>query len=149
MNISPEIMRWLAKPALRVALGHPERIQRVLRRLELVTCARQNFCESVYWAGVQCRLLAIVDADRRHPEIISTQNPLVFDYLPIESAAQARELFVLCRQDTSRTWTAADQRVMSDTIVRQMTQDEANAFWSAYWISNRPVSELLRTQGLW
>lgn len=149
MNITPETIAWLRKPALRVALGHPDRIQRVLRRLELVHRARPSFCEGVYWSDVQRHLLAIVDADRRHPEIISTQNPLVFDYLPIESAVQARELFVLCRQDNSRTWTAAEQRVMSDTLVRQMTEDEAEAFWSAYAVGIQPVSEVLRTQGLW
>ena len=68
---------------------------------------------------------------------LTSQNPLLLDYLEFESAEEAQRAFVLCELD-------------GDTFVwRQMSDDEARRFYLAYEVGVQHVGDILRTKGLW
>ncbi|XXT14858.1 AAA family ATPase [Sorangium sp. So ce429] len=72
---------------------------------------------------------------------LTSQNPLLLDYLSFESAEQVKESFILCRNQAD-----GDRERM---IWRNMTDDEADMFYSAYQVGIEHVGEILRTRGLW
>ncbi|AGP38109.1 AAA family ATPase [Sorangium cellulosum] len=72
---------------------------------------------------------------------LTSQNPLLLDYLTFESAEQVKESFILCRNQAD-----GDRERM---IWRNMTDDEADMFYSAYQVGIEHVGEILRTRGLW
>jgi energy-coupling factor transporter ATP-binding protein EcfA2 len=69
---------------------------------------------------------------------LSSQNPLLLDYLEFASADEVSRSFVLCELDES------DQMVW-----RNMSAEEASSFYSAYEVGIQHVGEILRTKGLW
>jgi energy-coupling factor transporter ATP-binding protein EcfA2 len=72
---------------------------------------------------------------------LTSQNPLLLDYLSFESVEQVKETFILCRTEPD-----GDRDKM---IWRNMTDDEADMFYSAYKVGIEHVGEILRTRGLW
>ncbi|WP_437629750.1 AAA family ATPase [Sorangium sp. So ce854] len=72
---------------------------------------------------------------------LTSQNPLLLDYLSFESAEQVKESFILCRNQAD-----GDRERM---IWRNMTDDEADMFYRAYQVGIEHVGEILRTRGLW
>jgi energy-coupling factor transporter ATP-binding protein EcfA2 len=72
---------------------------------------------------------------------LTSQNPLLLDYLSFDSIEQVKETFILCRprNDGSR----------KRMIWRNMTDDEADMFYRAYKVGIEHVGEILRTRGLW
>ncbi|WP_437720230.1 AAA family ATPase [Sorangium sp. So ce861] len=72
---------------------------------------------------------------------LTSQNPLLLDYLTFESAEQVKESFILCRNQAD-----GDRERM---IWRNMTDDEADMFYRAYQVGIEHVGEILRTRGLW
>lgn len=77
-----------------------------------------------------------IEASRKQA-FLTSQNPLLLDYLEFESAEEAQRAFVLCELD-------------GDTFVwRQMSDDEARRFYSAYEVGVQHVGDILRTKGLW
>ncbi|WP_437806181.1 AAA family ATPase [Sorangium sp. So ce1078] len=72
---------------------------------------------------------------------LTSQNPLLLDYLTFESAEQVKESFILCRNQAN-----GDRERM---IWRNMTDDEADMFYRAYQVGIEHVGEILRTRGLW
>ncbi|WP_438013724.1 AAA family ATPase [Sorangium sp. So ce315] len=72
---------------------------------------------------------------------LTSQNPLLLDYLSFESAEQVKESFILCRNQVD-----GDRERM---IWRNMTDDEADMFYRAYQVGIEHVGEILRTRGLW
>lgn len=74
---------------------------------------------------------------------VSTQSPLLLDYLSFESAEEVRRTFVFCtrRREGAEGATALVWQGLSD--------EDARAFFDAYQVGIQHVSELLRTRGLW
>lgn len=73
---------------------------------------------------------------------LTSQNPLLLDYLEFESAEDVRLGFVLCeRQTTSTNGT--------ELVWRNPTQDEAREFFAAYETGLQSVSEILISKGFW
>ena len=72
---------------------------------------------------------------------LTSQNPLLLDYLVFESVEQVKETFILCRTEPD-----GDRDRM---IWRNMNDDEADMFYSAYKVGVEHVGEILRTRGLW
>ncbi|EPX61195.1 hypothetical protein D187_000978 [Cystobacter fuscus DSM 2262] len=72
---------------------------------------------------------------------LTSQNPLLLDYLSFESAEEVRSSFVLCRTEFHE---GREQLVWEN-----MTAEDAEGFFKAYQVAIQHVSELLRTRGLW
>jgi energy-coupling factor transporter ATP-binding protein EcfA2 len=72
---------------------------------------------------------------------LTSQNPLLLDYLGFESAEEVRSSFVLCRTELH------DGR--EQMVWENMTAEDAEGFFKAYQVGIQHVSELLRTRGLW
>ncbi|MFT3711195.1 MAG: AAA family ATPase [Archangium sp.] len=72
---------------------------------------------------------------------LTSQNPLLLDYLEFDSAEDVRTGFILC------------ERVVSDTGTslrwRNPTQSEAEEFFAAYETGIQRVSDILITKGFW
>jgi len=73
---------------------------------------------------------------------LSTQNPLLLDYLNFESPEDVRRTFVFCE-------TEKDTSGIEQMTWRHLSEDDARAFFDAYEVGIQHVSELLRTRGLW
>ena len=72
---------------------------------------------------------------------VTSQNPILFDYLNFSSEEDLRQQFVLCGLDGNggrpgMTWT-------------QMSTAKAGAFYGAYERGVQYVSEILETEGFW
>ncbi len=72
---------------------------------------------------------------------LTSQNPLLLDYLAFDSALQVKSSFVVCQTELR------DGR--ERMIWRNFTDDEADMFYSAYRVGIEHVGEILRTRGLW
>jgi energy-coupling factor transporter ATP-binding protein EcfA2 len=68
---------------------------------------------------------------------LTSQNPLLIDYLEFDSAEAAQRAFTLCELEGD------------DVVWRQMTDDEAQSFYAAYETGVQHVGDILRTKGLW
>lgn len=84
----------------------------------------------------------LLEKMRGRQAFLSTQNPLLLDYLAFESADEVRRTFVFCE---SKKETDGSERM----VWRNLSQDDAAAFFDAYQVGIQHVSELLRTRGLW
>lgn len=72
---------------------------------------------------------------------LTSQNPLLLDYLGFESTDEVRSSFVLCR---------SEQQGERETLRwENMTAEDAEGFFGAYQVGIQHVSEILRTRGLW
>jgi hypothetical protein len=72
---------------------------------------------------------------------LTSQNPLLLDYLYFDNVEQVKESFILCRTEAD-----GDRDRM---IWRNLTDDEAAMFYEAYKVGLQYVGEILRTRGLW
>jgi len=72
---------------------------------------------------------------------LTSQNPLLLDYLEFESAEEVLSSFVLCRSEVQ-----GDREILH---WENMTPEDADGFFSAYQVGIQHVSEILRTRGLW
>ncbi|WP_224244073.1 AAA family ATPase [Hyalangium gracile] len=72
---------------------------------------------------------------------LTSQNPLLLDYLGFESADEVRSSFVLCRSEQQ-----GEREILR---WENMTAEDAEGFFSAYQVGIQHVSEILRTRGLW
>ena len=72
---------------------------------------------------------------------LTSQNPLLLDFLRFDSAEEVRRTFILCE----RTSSAPDAQL----IWRNPTEDEAESFFAAYQTGIQRVSDILLTKGLW
>lgn len=72
---------------------------------------------------------------------LTSQNPILLDFLPFESAEQVRQSFLLCK---------LERREGGSVMVwKNLEQDAAEEFYRSYRTRALQVSEILRTQGLW
>ncbi|MBN8229891.1 AAA family ATPase [Corallococcus macrosporus] len=72
--------------------------------------------------------------------ILTSQNPLLLDFLRFGGIEEVRRTFILCE----RMGSAANPRL----IWRNLSEDEAGSFFLAYRTGLQRVSDILRTQGL-
>lgn len=71
---------------------------------------------------------------------LTSQNPLLMDYLGFGSADDVQRTFMLC---------AGLSGTSSDLAIRNLTAEEASRFYAAHAVGIQHVSEILRDQGLW
>jgi ABC-type lipoprotein export system ATPase subunit len=84
---------------------------------------------------------ACLDEIGTRQAFLASQNPLLLDFLPFESASEAARSFILCElknhtEQTSVTWANMSPKV-------------AESFYRAYEAGVQHVSAILRTKGLW
>ena len=72
---------------------------------------------------------------------LTSQNPLLLDYLSFESVEQVKDSIIVCRTEI------VDGK--EEMVWRNLTEDEADMFFSAYRVGIEHVGEILRTRGLW
>lgn len=84
---------------------------------------------------------ACVAAIGARQAFLTSQNPLLLDYLTFSSAEQAQRSFVLCRLEGEES-----QRRMAWS---NMSGEDADEFFSAYQLGIEHVNEILQSRGLW
>jgi len=72
---------------------------------------------------------------------LTSQNPVLLDYLPFFSADEVHKSFVLCTSDLDDN----QKRIWSWS---NMSEEAAKEFYSAYEVGIEHVSEILQSQGL-
>lgn len=72
---------------------------------------------------------------------LTSQNPILLDFLPFESADDVQQTFILCSREV--------QDKHSQMVWRNMNEEEAEGFYRAYRTKAQQVSEILRSKGLW
>lgn len=73
---------------------------------------------------------------------LSSQSPLLVDFLGFDSVEDVRRTFVLCD-------VADDPDGFESLRWRALTDEEASEFYDAYRVGIQHVSEILRDRGLW
>ena len=84
---------------------------------------------------------ACLDALEARQAFLTSQNPLLLDYLSFESVEQAEKCFIVCRTELHNG--------REHMRWANITKGEAEAFYRGYLAGIQHVSELLRTEGLW
>ena len=72
---------------------------------------------------------------------LTSQNPLLLDFLPIKSQQDVEHTFILCGHEQRE-----DRRHMS---WRNMPEEDAHTFFRSYKTQALQVSEILRSRGWW
>jgi hypothetical protein len=86
-------------------------------------------------------ITAAVAAMGARQAFLTSQNPLLLDYIPITSAEEVRRTFVLCRGEP--------RKGRPGWIWENMTEEDARELFSAYEVGVEHVSEILQSRGLW
>jgi AAA domain, putative AbiEii toxin, Type IV TA system len=84
---------------------------------------------------------ACLDEVKDRQCFLTSQNPLLLDYLSFDSAEEVQRTFLLCdrRREGKRT----------QLVWQHMDSESADSFFRAYRAGVQHVSEILRTKGLW
>jgi ABC-type lipoprotein export system ATPase subunit len=69
---------------------------------------------------------------------LSSQNPLLFDFMTFESAEEVANRFIICELDEQHRF-----------VWRNMSEPDAIEFYETYKAGLQHVSEILRTRGYW
>ncbi len=72
---------------------------------------------------------------------LTSQNPVLLDFLRFDSVDEARRTFILCERDSRKPG--------APIVWRNPTQEEAESFFLAYQTGIQRVSDILLTKGLW
>ncbi len=72
---------------------------------------------------------------------LTSQNPLLLDYLPLESVEQIQRSFVQCKMQSSE--------YTSQLVWSNLSADDATQLLADYEVGIQQVGELLRVRGLW
>ncbi|SEL06356.1 AAA domain-containing protein, putative AbiEii toxin, Type IV TA system [Stigmatella aurantiaca] len=72
---------------------------------------------------------------------LTSQNPLLLDFLRFESADEVRRAFILCERTSNEAG--------AQLVWRNPSEEEADSFFSAYQTGIQRVSDILFTKGLW
>ena len=84
---------------------------------------------------------ACLDEIGERQAFLTSQNPLLLDFLRFDSVEQVRHTFILCER--------ASNDAGAQLIWRNPTEDEAESFFLAYQTGIQRVSDILLTKGLW
>jgi energy-coupling factor transporter ATP-binding protein EcfA2 len=85
---------------------------------------------------------ACLDAIGDRQSFLTSQNPLLLDFLPFTSAEEVQRSFIQCRREKRE-----DRR--TQLLWANMSPEGADSFYRAYEAGVQHVSEILRTKGLW
>ena len=86
-------------------------------------------------------ITASIEALGQRQAFLTSQNPLLLDYIPITSADEVRRSFVLCRGEP--------REGRPGWIWENMSEEDARELYSAYEVGVEHVSEILQSRGLW
>jgi energy-coupling factor transporter ATP-binding protein EcfA2 len=86
-------------------------------------------------------ITASIEALEQRQAFLTSQNPLLLDYIPITSANEVRRSFVLCRGEP--------REGRPGWIWENMSEKDAEELFSAYQVGVEHVSEILQSRGLW
>jgi hypothetical protein len=84
---------------------------------------------------------ASVDEIGERQAFLTSQNPLLLDYLPLESVEQIHKSFVQCRTEV----VDGEPQIVWSNLA---TEDAAELF-ADYKVGIQPVGEILRARDLW
>jgi hypothetical protein len=87
-------------------------------------------------------ITASIEAIGQRQAFLTSQNPLLLDYIPVTSAEEARRSFVLCRGEPRPGGRPG-------WIWENMSAEDAAELFSAYGVGVEHVSEILQSRGLW
>lgn len=82
---------------------------------------------------------ACIEAMDQRQVFLTSQNPLLLDYLTFQSPEEVRSKFILCRWDKDT----------EHMVWENMSQEAAEDFFASYKVGFQQVGELLQTKGLW
>lgn len=86
-------------------------------------------------------ITACIDEIGERQAFLTSQNPLLLDYLPFSSAEHVRKSFVLCTSEL-------DENQKPIWSWSNMSEEASHEFYSAYEVGIEHVSEILQSQGL-
>jgi energy-coupling factor transporter ATP-binding protein EcfA2 len=86
-------------------------------------------------------ITACIDEIGERQAFLTSQNPLLLDYLPFSSPEHVRKSFVLCTSEL-------DENQKPIWSWSNMSEDASKEFYSAYEVGIEHVSEILQSQGL-
>lgn len=86
-------------------------------------------------------ITASIAAIENRQAFLTSQNPLLLDYIPITSVEEVRRRFVLCRGEP--------RAGRPGWIWENMSEEDAAELFSAYQVGVEHVSEILQSRGLW
>jgi ABC-type uncharacterized transport system ATPase subunit len=93
--------------------------------------------------GLHHSLVAyVIEKLKNKQAFLAIQDPLVLDHLTFECPEQVRQSVVLCES-------ALDEEKHKYWTWRNCTEEEAADFYESWKIGIQPVSELLKTRGIW
>jgi hypothetical protein len=84
---------------------------------------------------------ACIDALGQRQVFLTSQNPLLLDYLIFNTPEQVRSTFILC------SWEG--QKEQARMLWENMSQEAAEDFFDSYKVGFQQVGELLQAKGLW
>ncbi|HEY0482353.1 MAG TPA: AAA family ATPase [Kofleriaceae bacterium] len=86
-------------------------------------------------------ITASIEAIGQRQAFLTSQNPLLLDYVPITSAEEVQRSFVLCRGEP--------REGRPGWIWENMSEEDAQELFNAYNVGVEHVSEILQSRGLW
>jgi hypothetical protein len=84
---------------------------------------------------------ACLDEIGSRQAFLTSQNPLLLDYLPLESVEQIQKTFIQCRTEI-----AGDE---PQIVWSNLAADDAAELFADYKVGIQPLGEILRARGLW
>jgi hypothetical protein len=84
---------------------------------------------------------ACLDEIGNRQAFLTSQNPLLLDFLRFDSVEEVRRTFILCER--------ASDESGAQLVWRNTTEEEAESFFLAYQTGIQRVSDILLTKGLW
>lgn len=114
--------------------------KRMLAFLHYLDTAKSTVIADELVNGLHHRWIrACFEALGQRQVFLTSQNPLLLDYLGFQSPEDVRSTFVLCRWETGPEQMAWEN----------MTQEAARDFFDSYKVGFQQVGELLQSKGLW
>ena len=86
-------------------------------------------------------ITACLDEIGDRQAFLTSQNPLLLDFLRFDSVEEVRRTFILCERTSGEAG--------AQLIWRNPTEEEAESFFLAYQTGIQRVSDILLTKGLW
>jgi energy-coupling factor transporter ATP-binding protein EcfA2 len=123
---------------------------------ELLSYGQKRMLSFLYYLALNPRLIivdelvnglhhawinACIDEIGDRQGLLTSQNPLLLDYLTFDSADEVRWRFLLCRSER--------ENGREQLVWRNPTQEEAESFFRAYQAGIQHVGEILVDKGLW
>ncbi len=160
MSLTVERSRWEASGSLWWRFGHAEFLFSGLGGVEFshnfLSYGQKRLLAFLYYLDTNYKFViadelvngmhhdwirACLDQIGDRQSFLTSQNPLMLDYLPLESAEQVRKSFIQCRA-----------QVVDDTtqlVWSNLAAEDAEELFADYQVGIQHVGEILRVRGLW